>query len=171
MVAKMNDKGFTLIELLIAIALGAILLGIAIPGLSSLVSSTALDTEANTISNTLRSARNHAIDLNQRIVVCFTDSTNNCKSNGFDHLFIFNDNNNNGSYDSASEKIISSGSVFDRSVNITPNAANFIFSSDGSISANSTVTVCHHDQSISTSGKTVTVALSGRTTISDSSCN
>lgn len=171
MVAKMHNNGFSLLELLIAITLGAILLGIGVPGLSSLISSTALDSEANTIGNVLHSARNHAIDLNRRVIVCFTDSTNNCKNSGFDHVIIFNDNNNNGSYDSTSEKIILSGEVFDNSVDITPNAASFIFSSDGSVSAQSTVTVCHHDRSTSTEGKTITIALSGRTSISNSTCN
>jgi type IV fimbrial biogenesis protein FimT len=171
MVAQMKSQGFTLIELLIAITLGIVLLGIAIPRLSSLLSATALDSEANTISNTFRSARSHSIDLNQRVVVCFTDSTNNCKKTGFDHLFVFNDNNSNGSYDSASEKIIVSGSTFDPSIDVTPDVASVIFSSEGSASAQSVIKVCYHDINASPDGKTVTVALSGRTTISNTTCN
>jgi type IV fimbrial biogenesis protein FimT len=171
MVAKMKIKGFTLIELLIAITLGIVLLGVAIPRLSSLLSSTALDTEANTISNSFRSARSHAVDLNQRVVVCFTDSTNNCKSSGFDHLFIFNDNNNNGSYDSTSEKIILSGTTFDQSIDITSDVASITFLPEGSVSGQSIVEICHRDINTSTDGKRVTVALSGRTAISDFTCN
>lgn len=167
----MKIKGFTLIELLVAITLGIILLGIAIPRLSSLLSSTALDTEANTISNTFHSARNHAVDLNQRIVVCFTDSTNTCKTSGFDHLFMFNDIINHGSYDSASEKIISSSSIFDQSIDVTSNSPKVVFSPEGAVSAQSIVEICHHDINTSTDGKRITVALSGRTTISDFTCN
>jgi prepilin-type N-terminal cleavage/methylation domain-containing protein len=142
----MKSQGFTLIELLIAITLGIVLLGIAIPRLSSLLSATALDSEANTISNTFRSARSHSIDLNQRVVVCFTD-------------------------DSASEKIIVSGSTFDPSIDVTPDVASVIFSSEGSASAQSVIKVCYHDINASPDGKTVTVALSGRTTISNTTCN
>jgi type IV fimbrial biogenesis protein FimT len=71
---KMKWRGFTLVELLVALAVGAILLTIAIPGYAFLVNASRLATATNDLVTTLHLARSEAIKRGIRVTVCKTSS-------------------------------------------------------------------------------------------------
>jgi type IV fimbrial biogenesis protein FimT len=68
----MRGRGFTLFELLIVLTVGAILLTIAIPGLSFLVNASRLAAVSNNLVVSLQLARSEAIKRGQRVTVCKT---------------------------------------------------------------------------------------------------
>jgi type IV fimbrial biogenesis protein FimT len=72
---KMVRRGFTLVELLVAMAVGAILLAIAIPGYAFLVNTNKLAAVTNELVIALQLARSEAIKRGQRVTVCKSASS------------------------------------------------------------------------------------------------
>lgn len=64
------ERGFTLLETLIALAVTAVLLGIALPNLTEYSSSRAVRSKATALSGALRLARAEAIRRGNRVTVC-----------------------------------------------------------------------------------------------------
>lgn len=70
----MNERGFTLVELLVVLAVGAILLAIAIPSYAFLVNSSRLAAVTNDLVTALHLARSEAIKRGMRVTVCKTSN-------------------------------------------------------------------------------------------------
>lgn len=68
----MGRRGFTLVELLVVLAVGSILLAIAIPGYAFLVNASRLATVTNDLVTTLHLARSEAVKRGMRVTVCKT---------------------------------------------------------------------------------------------------
>jgi len=66
----MNGRGFTLVELLVVLAVGAILLTIAIPGYAFLANTSRLAAVTNDFVTALQLARSEAIKRGTRVTVC-----------------------------------------------------------------------------------------------------
>lgn len=73
----MGRGGYTLVELLIVLAIGAILLTIAVPGYSFLVNGSRLAVVTNDLVTALHLARSEAIKRSMRVTMCTTSSTTN----------------------------------------------------------------------------------------------
>lgn len=72
-----SGNGFTLIELLIALAVGAILVLIAVPSFRNMTLSNQLTTTANDIVGAIYTARTEAVKLNANTQLCSNSATNN----------------------------------------------------------------------------------------------
>jgi type IV fimbrial biogenesis protein FimT len=68
----MKGRGYTLVELLVTLAMGAILLAIAIPGYAFLVNSSRLTAVTNDLVTALHLTRSEAIKRGTRVTVCKT---------------------------------------------------------------------------------------------------
>lgn len=68
----MDKRGFTLVELVVVMAVGAILLAIAVPGYAFLLNSSRLAAVTNDLVTTLHLARSEAIKRGARVTVCMT---------------------------------------------------------------------------------------------------
>lgn len=73
-----NSPGFTLIELVIALAVGAILITIAIPGMRQLIDSNRTTAYVNSLVGGIHMARSEAITRNADVTICARAQTGGC---------------------------------------------------------------------------------------------
>lgn len=107
----MERRGFTLVELLIVLAVGSILLAIAIPGYGFLVNTNRLATMTNELVSVLQLARSEAIKRGARVTVCKTSNTGaitpacDATADWHEGWLVFVDGGNRGVLDSQDELI------------------------------------------------------------------
>ncbi len=70
--------GFTLIELLVALAITAILFGIGLPGISSILATNRLTTHINLLSAAMAYTRSVAVLHNQAAIICKSSNGQDC---------------------------------------------------------------------------------------------
>ncbi|MBI3145740.1 MAG: GspH/FimT family pseudopilin [Pseudogulbenkiania sp.] len=63
-------RGFTLIEMLVVIAIGAILLTLAVPGFAALMASSRMDNRTQALLSSVQFARSEAIRSNGNVYLC-----------------------------------------------------------------------------------------------------
>ena len=63
-------RGLTLLEILTTMAVGAILFGIAVPGMANLIEQNRLTTHVNNLRASLSLTRSHAVHENTHAVIC-----------------------------------------------------------------------------------------------------
>ena len=64
------QSGFTLLELIVTLAIGAILLAVAIPSMTTLIGGNAMSATVNTLVHALQSARSEAVKRSMPVGVC-----------------------------------------------------------------------------------------------------
>ena len=90
------ERGFTLIEMMVAIGLTAILLGMAVPALSSFVMNARQTGAINEFVSSMHLARNTAITTNARVTVCASAAGDGCEATNWNQGWVvFTDQNNN----------------------------------------------------------------------------
>ena len=94
-------RGFTLVEALVVLALLALVLGLAVPGLTGLRGRQQLQAQAEDFWNSLMLARAQALLEQQHVTVCAAASTAVCDAAAGWHSgwLVFVDANRNGSLD------------------------------------------------------------------------
>lgn len=66
------SQGFTLVELMVAVALLAILLGLAVPSFQTTIARNRLSTQANELLSALQASRSEALRRNRTVRFCTT---------------------------------------------------------------------------------------------------
>jgi len=107
-----RENGFTLIELLTTMAVAAILIAVAVPGLQSFQMNARQSASVNELLNGMRMARNTAITTNTRVTVCASERGNACENVGWDKGWIaFVDRDQDQSLDNDETVIRAGGEV------------------------------------------------------------
>lgn len=102
-----ESSGFTLVELMVTLAVGFILLTVAVPVYSDLLKNSRLKTQANDFVTSLQLARSEAIKRNNYVTVCKSANGSACASSGGweQGWIIFVDNDSDAALD-ADEEIL-----------------------------------------------------------------
>lgn len=145
-----TQKGFSLIEMIVAVAIIAILTGIAIPVYIGMKPSIRLSGATRQTMGDLMWARMQAISQNNEFKIFFLDN----------HRYtILDDDNNDGTIDSG--ELTVTKDIHDEYFDVTlTSTADPIFHPRGNASPSATVTITN-----SSGTKTVTIAITGRVKI------
>ncbi|MFM7026515.1 MAG: GspH/FimT family pseudopilin [Limnohabitans sp.] len=117
------DEGFSLVEVLMTMALLVVLLGLAVPGVSTWRSRHELQSVAEDVWNSLMLARSQALVHQQRVVMCPAAPDNNCDAQGQWMLGwrVFVDNDHDGQR-GARELVLQSRGVLPHAVRLQGNS-------------------------------------------------
>jgi type IV fimbrial biogenesis protein FimT len=107
----MKERGFTLTELMVTLAIGAILVTVAVPNFQYLININALTTDTNRFVLLVTLARSEAIKRGTVVSLCGGDATNGCNGNWINGQILFMDGNANCTLDKG-EEIIRFGEGF-----------------------------------------------------------
>lgn len=103
--------GFTLPELMVTLLVLAIVLGMAVPGMQSLLNQQELRSKVGLLASTLAYARNEAVSRVATVAICGTTNGSSC--NGSDDWsagwLVFIDANGNGQFNTGEELLKKGG--------------------------------------------------------------
>lgn len=96
---KFNSAGFTLIELLIVVAIVAVLMAVAVPGMQSMSDRGKVNAQVSKFRAALSQARSEAVAKRAQVIICASANGSGCgnKSKWKDNWLIFIDYNGNKS--------------------------------------------------------------------------
>jgi type IV fimbrial biogenesis protein FimT len=96
----MRQRGFTLIELMVVVALVAVMMTLAVPGLRTLLVNQRLNAAASDLQSSAMQARSTALKFNQRVIV---QPTGGAWADGYR---IYIDTNQDSSFSSGSDTLV-----------------------------------------------------------------
>jgi len=98
---NLRTAGYTLLELLVAVTAALVLLLVAAPSISGVITSVKLTTASNNFLSHIYLARSEAIKRNGRVVLCKSADGATCAASGGweQGWIVFHDTNNNGIID------------------------------------------------------------------------
>lgn len=170
------ESGFTLIELMIGIAIGGVLLAVALPAYNDLQKSNCLTTNVNSLVTSLQIARSVAIKHNSDVTLTASNSGVSTNEWGTGWTVTINeDRNGNGSLDtgedydgdgaldaSASVRVITLGCSL-TTIDEAGDISSFTYGPNGFINAAGTLNVC--DDRTGETGRQLTILSTGRPSI------
>jgi len=98
--------GMTLIELIVSIGITSILTTIALPSFNGFIVQLRVDNEISRLSRLLLTARNHAINSGDNVIICPLEENGTCSVNWHEQLSVFIDTNNNQQFDLANNELL-----------------------------------------------------------------
>jgi type IV fimbrial biogenesis protein FimT len=130
------QAGYTLVELLVVMALGTILLSVAVPSMTEMLNTQRSNAAGSAFLSSLNLARVEAIKRNARVVVCKSAAGLSCDLTGGwnQGRIMFHDVNNNAALD-ADEQLIERHGAMPEGLSLTGNTqvANYVsYSASGS---------------------------------------
>jgi type IV fimbrial biogenesis protein FimT len=164
-----SSAAFTLVELLVAMAIVAILLGLAAPSFRSFVLDARLSSEARKILLALQTARSEASRINANVLLCASAGDSVCGTDWKTNKLVFADGDNNKIRD-ATEPLVFSGAPAAATTTITPAPSTgwIEFNSSGQANAAATFKLC--DTRTGNVGRLVSVGLTGRPSLTTTTC-
>ncbi len=101
-----SSLGMTLIELMVSVGVTSILTTIALPSFNDFIVQLRVDNEISRLARLLLTARNHAINTQDNVIICPLENNGGCSVNWHEQLSVFVDTNNNKKFDSANNELL-----------------------------------------------------------------
>ncbi|MDR7067685.1 type IV fimbrial biogenesis protein FimT [Pseudoxanthomonas japonensis] len=164
--------GFTLIELVVTLAVAAIIAAIAVPAMQSLINSGRLNSMAEELTTAMQLARSEAIRRATTVTMCGSANGTTC-ANGTDWNRWIIVGRDNAASDAAGAEVITviRDSVMPAGMSLTGPAAGVHFNPSGLLNAETTVSACLPNATVSQNQRVVTVLISGSARSSKGSCS
>jgi type IV fimbrial biogenesis protein FimT len=164
-------RGFTLIELMVTLAIMAVLMKVAAPGMQTLYKSSRVQTEVSQFIGDIQFAKAEAIKRGQPVTMCPSSDGNTCLALGTttwgSGWIVFNDVNGNGVLTAGVDNRLRQRAPFRGGDTLTPsnNVDRITFNREGFSTTPSTSTIfkLHTSDSLSTATRCVTLEFAGRT--------
>ena len=107
-----HQKGFTLLDLLTTLAIAAILVSFAVPGLQSITASSRQSGSVNELVSAMHIARSTAVTQNARVTACASEDGESCAGDSWHKGFIvFRDDDNDQAVDGGETIIYRGGEL------------------------------------------------------------
>lgn len=137
-------QGFSLIELMITLVVAAIVLTLAVPSLSDVVTRNRVTAEINALIATLNEGRSEAIKRGRPVSLCKSGNGTSCGGNWQDGWLLFEDVDSDGTLDAGETPIKISNGFTSGSDTLTYTATNSYvqFKSDGFVLQTGTFKLC-----------------------------
>ncbi|MFT5533906.1 MAG: type IV fimbrial biogenesis protein FimT [Burkholderiaceae bacterium] len=163
-----SSSAFTLVELLVAMAIVAILLGLAAPSFQSFILDARITSEARKFSLALQTARSEASRINASVLLCASAGKTVCGTDWTTNKLVFADADRD-KVRATTETLVFSGAPSSAQTTVTGPAAGWIeFNSSGQVNAKATFKFC--DTRSGNVGRLVTVELTGRSSLTTIAC-
>lgn len=165
-------RGYTLTELISTLAIGAIVVALAVPSFATLLQNNRVTTSVNTLAASLNYARSEAVKRNQRIVVCKGSPEAGCDKNRqwHDGWIVFTDLDGDKTLGGDEPILWTQGALPPQQTlnwSAFPSSNYAIYYPNGTASSNGTFTFC--DARGATAAKALIVAKTGRVRFSTKS--
>ena len=153
-----KSRGFTILEVFIAIAVAAILLGVAVPSLRNFTANSQVVAASNSIVEGLNLARFTAVTSGDEVVICPSADESTCTDEQWSEGWIVFGNADGNGTPAAAERIRVSSQT--GNLVVSQYSGNIVFESDGTttlISA-ANIKVCYKDSEVTTNCRTISVS-------------
>lgn len=164
-------RGFSLVELMITIAVLAVLLGIGMPGLTSLIAKNRISAKSNELIADLALARSEAIKRGIRTTFCPSASGTACGGTDWSAgRVVFVDLNGDGTFNAGSDIMLRVGDPMTGGATLSSTfntASPLQYLPSGQASATGSFTVCKSGQV----GRTISITLAGATNLAATAAN
>lgn len=160
-----RSLAFTLVELLIAIAILAILMGIAVPAYNEMTLGGKLRSQANDLVAGAVLARSEAIKRNSAVRMCVSADGASCAAGGWEQGWVvFHDADDDGALDTG-EAVLLQHQAAASGFKITGTVASVRFQGSGVGATQATLTVCRATPSVGGQERVVNITATGRTSV------
>lgn len=160
-----RSRAFTLVELLIAIAIFAVLMGVAIPAYNDMTLGSKLRSQANDLVAGAVLARSEAIKRNSAVRMCVSADGENCIAGGWEQGWVvFHDVDDDGTLD-AGETVLLQQKAAASGFKITGTVASIRFQGTGVGATQATLTACRATPSVGAQERVVNITVTGRASV------
>jgi len=154
-------RGFTLIELMVTLAVAAIVLSVAVPGMRSFVQNNKAASQSNKLLGSLNFARSKAVHFGRTVTLCSSTDTATCSgSNNWATGWVLLDPSN---------AVVQSWESLSGTSTLTATASSITYNGLGGAGAATTFTLvipdCNGDL-----GRTVSLTTTGRAEVTKNNC-
>ena len=151
---NLSQRGFTLVELMIAVAILALLLGVALPSFQEALTVHRISSYANDLHASAALARSEAIKRNRTVQLCASSNGTSCTGSWGQGWIV----NANGTIVSRHEGVSTGYSV-------SGGVTTIEFQGTGTGATSTTLTICRADP-VGSSERVLTITATGRASIS-----
>jgi len=166
-------RGLSMVEVMVTVGIIAVVSAIAVPSFTNIIHSSRLSDVGNSFVSSAQLARGEAIKTNATVSMCASSNGTSCNATTVGAWrtgwIVFRDPDSDGVVD-AGETVIQVQQTIASDYRLTASATgHLLFQPSGVGSTAVTMTLCKATPSVNTNQRTITLSVTGRATVANSS--